>query len=90
MRASLPPGSRCGPPTRRTCPASRTGSTSPAAGSCRGEERTFDVVLRAPAGTSAGELGSGSFTVQAVYEREPVADVDPADDTTTFSVRATD
>ncbi|MBQ1064251.1 MULTISPECIES: hypothetical protein [Micromonospora] len=53
-----------------------------------GEERTFDVVLRAPAGTPAGVLGSGTFTVEARYVNEPVGDVDPADDTTTFSVGA--
>ncbi|WP_152037867.1 hypothetical protein [Micromonospora sp. B006] len=53
-----------------------------------GEERTFDVVLRASAGTPAGALGSGAFTVEARYVNEPVGDVDPADNTTTFSISA--
>ncbi|WFE36898.1 hypothetical protein, partial [Micromonospora sp. WMMD998] len=56
-----------------------------------GEERTFDVVLRAPAGTPAGSLGTGSFTIGARYfPGIPVSDLNPADNTTSFTVRAAD
>ncbi|WP_406040609.1 hypothetical protein OG799_31940 [Micromonospora sp. NBC_00898] len=56
-----------------------------------GEERTFDVFLSAPAGTPAGELGSGTFTVAGSYfwGADP-QDVDPADNSTSFAVTAVD
>ncbi|MFE9688595.1 hypothetical protein [Micromonospora sp. NPDC005806] len=54
-----------------------------------GEERTFDVILRAPAGTPAGTLGAGSLTASAGYFTDsPLPDVDPADNTTSFTVTA--
>lgn len=54
-----------------------------------GEERTFDVILRAPAGTPAGDLGTGTFTAAGSYfPGLPVPDVDPADNTTAFTVTA--
>ncbi|MEV0426196.1 hypothetical protein [Micromonospora sp. NPDC050495] len=54
-----------------------------------GEVSSFDVILRAPAGTPADDLGSGSFTVAASYHPlTEVPDVDPADNTTSFTVRA--
>jgi hypothetical protein len=54
-----------------------------------GEERTFDVILSAPIGTPAGTLGTGSYTIEASYF-SPVADVDPTDNTTSFTVTAAD
>ncbi|MEU3458200.1 hypothetical protein ABZ671_32155 [Micromonospora sp. NPDC006766] len=54
-----------------------------------GEKRTFDVILSAPAGTRAGDLGTGSYTVDASYfSGIPVADVNPADNTTSFAITA--
>ncbi|MGY0007620.1 hypothetical protein [Micromonospora sp. I033] len=56
-----------------------------------GTERTFDVILRAPAGTPAGDLGTGSFTVTGSYlSGADPQDVDPTDNTTSFSVTAVD
>ncbi|MGY0007759.1 hypothetical protein [Micromonospora sp. I033] len=56
-----------------------------------GEQRTFDVVLTAPAGTPAGALGTGSYTATANYcYCAIVEDVDPADNTTSFTVTAVD
>ncbi|MEU4771169.1 hypothetical protein [Micromonospora sp. NPDC023644] len=52
-----------------------------------GEARTFDVILTAPAGTPAGELGTGSYTFSSSYVVN-LTDVDPADDTTSFSITA--
>ena len=63
--------------------------TAPGGRFMPGEERTFDVILRAPAGTPAGDLGSGSFTVAANYfVGVTVPEADPADNTTSFAVRA--
>ncbi|WFF07205.1 hypothetical protein O7622_00990 [Micromonospora sp. WMMD1076] len=45
-------------------------------------------VRRRPPGTGR-RGGQRHVTVEAAYESEPVADVDPADNTTTFSVRVT-
>ncbi|SBT51736.1 hypothetical protein [Micromonospora narathiwatensis] len=54
-----------------------------------GEERTVDVILSAPTGTPAGVLGTGSYTVTGNYcYCAPVEDVNPADNTTSFTVRA--
>jgi len=56
-----------------------------------GEERTVDVILSAPAGTPAGTLGTGSYTVGASYfygSGAPVPDVDLADNTVSFPVTA--
>ncbi|GGR83348.1 hypothetical protein GCM10010169_29520 [Micromonospora fulviviridis] len=54
-----------------------------------GEERTFDVILSAPAGTPAGELGTGSYTAMSSFcYCEDVQDVDPADNTASFTVTA--
>ncbi|MET9297765.1 hypothetical protein ABZX66_00430 [Micromonospora aurantiaca] len=90
VRASLPAGVEVWATDPQDLPSFPDWFDVPGGRFMPGEERTFDVVLRAPAGTPAGALGSGSFTVAAVYESEPVADVDPADNSTTFSVRATD
>ncbi|WDZ82581.1 hypothetical protein [Micromonospora cathayae] len=52
-----------------------------------GEVRTFDVILTAPAGTPAGVLGTASYTAGSRYQVS-LTDVDPADDTTSFTVTA--
>ncbi|MEV4662438.1 hypothetical protein AB0J85_10830 [Micromonospora echinofusca] len=52
-----------------------------------GEVRTFDVILTAPAGTPTGELGTGSYTPTSDYVVS-LTDVDPADDTTSFTITA--
>ncbi|WP_262283005.1 hypothetical protein [Micromonospora sp. MA102] len=54
-----------------------------------GEERTFDVFLSAPAGTPAGDLGTGTFTlVGSYFGGADAQDVDPADNSTSFTVTA--
>ncbi|MCW3820387.1 hypothetical protein ONA91_38745 [Micromonospora sp. DR5-3] len=54
-----------------------------------GEERTFDVYLSAPAGTPAGALGTGSYTLSPSYfYGSSMPGVDPADNTTSFPVTA--
>ncbi|MET8909781.1 hypothetical protein [Micromonospora sp. NPDC004551] len=54
-----------------------------------GEQRTFDVVLTAPAGTPAGALGTASYTAAANYcYCAPVEDISPADNTASFTVTA--
>ncbi|MFV2112287.1 hypothetical protein ACFHW0_08095 [Micromonospora sp. LOL_025] len=52
-----------------------------------GEARTFDVILTAPAGTPAGELGTGSYTFHSDFITS-LTDVNPADDTTSFTITA--
>ncbi|GAB3361111.1 hypothetical protein RMN56_15005 [Micromonospora halotolerans] len=54
-----------------------------------GEERSVDVILTAPAGTPAGDLGTGSYTASSDF---PVSltDVSPADNTASFTVTAAD
>ncbi|MEU8311987.1 MULTISPECIES: hypothetical protein [unclassified Micromonospora] len=53
-----------------------------------GEERTFDVFLWAPVGTATGELGTGRLTVTGSYfwGADDPQDVDPSDNTTSFTV----
>lgn len=55
----------------------------------QGEERTFDVILRAPEGTVPGDLGSAVFRLTTDWNGDPVVDAAPADNTTSFTVTAT-
>ncbi|MDZ5444712.1 hypothetical protein U2F26_18510 [Micromonospora sp. 4G57] len=55
-----------------------------------GEERSFDVLLRAEPGTTAGDLGSVTFELSTRWDSIAVADADPADNAATFNVTAAD
>lgn len=70
-------------------PSSWTWFTMPGGKFMAGEERTVDVILTAPAETVLGDLGTGSFTVSVSYiYGVSVEDVDPTDDTTSFTLTA--
>lgn len=55
-----------------------------------GEERTFDVLLHADAGTMPGDMSNAAFQLSTKWASIVVADTDPADNTTTFTVTAAD
>ncbi len=53
-----------------------------------GEERSFDVLLRAEPGTVPGDLGAATFQLNTQWDGNVVADADPGDNTTSFTVTA--
>ncbi|MGB2568436.1 hypothetical protein ACPFP2_08300 [Micromonospora citrea] len=55
-----------------------------------GEERTFDVLFRAPAETAPGELGPVSLLLSTWYGSDEVADADPTDNAVTVAISAAD
>ncbi|MBU8857183.1 MULTISPECIES: hypothetical protein [unclassified Micromonospora] len=90
VAAALPAGVQVDHIEPQDMPSFPLGFTVPGGRFMPGEERTFDVFLRAPAGTAAGELGIGTFTVKGNYfwgAADP-QDVDPSDNTTSFTVTA--
>ncbi|WP_431942578.1 hypothetical protein [Micromonospora marina] len=90
VAAALPAGVQVDHIEPQDMPGFPLGFTVPGGRFMPGEERTFDVFLRAPAGTAAGELGIGTFTVKGNYfwGAEDPQDVDPSDNTTSFTVTA--
>lgn len=54
-----------------------------------GDLRTFDVLLRAPAGTPVGELGAVTFHLNTQWADIILPDADPSDNTVTFSAATT-
>ncbi|MGR6322246.1 hypothetical protein Q2K19_14405 [Micromonospora soli] len=89
VEATLPEGVVVDHIEPQDAPSWNLGFSVPGGRFMPGEERTFDVILRAPAETPAGELGAGSYTVTSSYcYCEPVQDVDPTDNTTSFTVTA--
>lgn len=90
VAAALPAGVQVDHIEPQDMPSFPLGFTVPGGRFMPGEERTFDVFLSAPAGTAAGELGTGAFTVTGSYfygAADP-QDVDPSDNTTSFTVTA--
>ncbi|MDO3684581.1 hypothetical protein [Micromonospora sp. C28ISP2-4] len=90
VTAALPAGVQVDHIEPQDMPSFPNGFTVPGGRFMPGEERTFDVFLSAPAGTAAGELGSGTFTLKGNYfwGAEDPQDVDPSDNTTSFTVTA--
>ncbi|MCW3820386.1 hypothetical protein ONA91_38740 [Micromonospora sp. DR5-3] len=87
VRASLPAGVWVDHIEPQDLPSFPEAFTVPEGRFMPGEERSVDVILTAPAGTPAGELGTGSYTVEPSYPIS-LTDVDPTDDTTSFTVTA--
>ncbi|MFE9688596.1 hypothetical protein [Micromonospora sp. NPDC005806] len=89
VEATLPEGVVVDHIEPQDAPSWNLGFSVPGGRFMPGEQRTFDVILKAPAETPAGELGAGSYTVTSSYcWCEPVQDVNPADNTTSFTVTA--
>lgn len=90
VAAALPAGVQVDHIEPQDMPSFPLGFTVPGGRFMPGEERTFDVFLSAPVGTAAGELGTGSLTVTGSYfwQAEDPQDVDPSDNTTSFTVTA--
>ncbi|MEU4789049.1 hypothetical protein ACFWRG_16845 [Micromonospora tulbaghiae] len=88
--ATLPAGVQVDHIEPQDMPSFPYGFSVPGGRFVPGEERTFDVFLWAPAGTAAGELGTGSLTVTGsyFYGADDPQDVDPSDNTTSFTVTA--
>ncbi|WP_200206147.1 hypothetical protein [Micromonospora coerulea] len=55
-----------------------------------GEQRNFDVLLRAEPGTVPGALGGATFQLSTQWDGYVVADTDPTDNVATFTVTAAD
>ncbi|MEV4710721.1 hypothetical protein [Micromonospora sp. NPDC049374] len=55
-----------------------------------GEQRSFDVLLRAEPETVPGDLGTVSLQLSTQWYGNSVADADPTDNTASFTVRVTD
>ncbi|MFF0469209.1 hypothetical protein ACFYPX_17465 [Micromonospora zamorensis] len=53
-----------------------------------GEERSFDVLLRAEPGTVPGDLGAATFQLDTQWDSIVVADANPADNSASFTVAA--
>lgn len=51
-----------------------------------GEQRSFDALFFAPAETPVGALGTATFQLSTYWSGSVVTDLDPADNTVTFSV----
>ncbi|WP_406040607.1 hypothetical protein OG799_31935 [Micromonospora sp. NBC_00898] len=91
VTASLPAGVAVDHIEPQDMPSWSDGFSVPGGRFMPGEERTFDVILTAPAGTPAGDLGVGSYTVSSSYfYGAEVQDVDPSDNTASFTVTAAD
>ncbi|MFI2646633.1 hypothetical protein [Micromonospora fulviviridis] len=55
-----------------------------------GEQRSFDVLLRAEPETVPGDLGTVTFQLNTQWYGQTVADAEPADNTASFTVTAAD
>ncbi|MGX7676513.1 hypothetical protein [Plantactinospora sp. DSM 117369] len=55
-----------------------------------GEERSMELLIGAPAGTALGDLGTGSVLLSTGFYLHDLSDVDPSDNTATFTVTAVD
>ncbi|MGC4877302.1 hypothetical protein ACLQ26_13720 [Micromonospora sp. DT43] len=53
-----------------------------------GEERSFDVLLRAEPGTVPGDLGAATFQLDTRWDGDVVADANPGNNTASFTVTA--
>ncbi|WP_141725435.1 hypothetical protein [Micromonospora pallida] len=89
VNATLPGGVRIWGTDPQDAPSSFTSFEVPGGRLMQDEERTFDVILRAPATTTPGELGSATFSLTTNWNAQPLVDADPTDNTTSFTVTAT-
>lgn len=56
----------------------------------QGEERSVALVFKAPAGTTVGDLGTGTVRLHAGFFFTDLSDVDPSDNTASFAISAID
>lgn len=90
VATTLPAGVRIWGTDPQDMPSSFTSFTVPGGRFMAGEERSFDVLLRADPGTVPGDLGDVTFQLDTQWGMETVPDADPADNSATFAVTAAD
>ncbi|MEU5723298.1 hypothetical protein [Micromonospora sp. NPDC047738] len=71
-------------------PGSLTSFIVPGGRFMAGEERSFDVLLRADPGTVPGDLGEVTFQLDTRWGMDLVPDADPADNLASFTLTAAD
>ncbi|MFC0031035.1 hypothetical protein ACFFMM_16055 [Micromonospora chaiyaphumensis] len=87
---TLPPGVQIWGTDPQDLPSFFTNFVVPGGRLMAGEERSFDVLLRAEPGTVPGELGGATFQLATQWDGNLVSDADPADNTASFTVTAVD
>ncbi|MFC4018332.1 hypothetical protein ACFOW4_10265 [Micromonospora sp. GCM10011542] len=85
---TLPAGVRIWGTDPQDLPSFFTNFVVPGGRFMPGEERSFDVLLRAEPDTVPGDLGAVTFQLDTQWGGNVVADADPADNTASFAVTA--
>ncbi|MGC3864121.1 hypothetical protein ACPSM1_28505 [Micromonospora chersina] len=87
---TLPAGVRIWGTDPQDMPSFFTSFQVPGGRFMTGEQRSFDVLLRADPGTEPGDLGGVTFELSTQWYGGVVTDADPADNTASFAVSAVD
>ncbi|MEU2612848.1 hypothetical protein ABZ570_14910 [Micromonospora sp. NPDC007271] len=86
--ATLPAGVQVWGTDPQDLPSFFTNFPVPGGRFMAGEQRNFDVLLRAEPETVPGDLGRVTFELSTNWDGDVVADADPADNTASFTVTA--